>query len=82
MTQAQLDAQTQSGALLVVDPSICPSGYTQAIGGCLDTPAPAAGPSITTWLIGLAIVGGLAWYFWPQITAQIREWIPSLEAQQ
>jgi hypothetical protein len=82
MTQAQLDAQMQSGAILAVDPGVCPSGYTQAIGGCLNAPAPATGPSITTWLIGALIVGGLAWYFWPQITAQISEWIPGLEGQQ
>jgi hypothetical protein len=82
MSQAQLDAQTQSGALLAVDPSICPSGYSQAIGGCLDPVPTSSGPSLTTWLIGALIVGGLAWYFWPQITARISEWIPKLEAQQ
>ncbi len=82
MTQAQLDAQVSTGAILAVDPGVCPSGYSQAIGGCLNAAAPSAGPSITTWLIGALIVGGLAWYFWPQITARISEWIPKLEAQQ
>jgi hypothetical protein len=81
MSQAQLDAQTQSGALLTVDPSVCPSGYTQAIGGCLDAAPSSSGPSLATWLMGALIVGGLAWYFWPQITAQISKWIPQLEAQ-
>jgi len=77
MTQAQLDAQVQSGAILTVDPSVCPSGYSQAIGGCLDAAAPASGPSITTWIVGALIVGGLAYYFWPQIS----QWIETLEEQ-
>jgi hypothetical protein len=28
--------------------------------------ASAAGTSTTTWLVGAAVVGGLAWYFWPK----------------
>ncbi len=42
---------------------------TQAIGGYLDTPAPASGSSMATWLIGGLILAGVAWYFWPQISA-------------
>lgn len=74
MSQAQIDAQTQSGAILTVDPSVCPSGYSRAIGGCLD--AAPAGSSIVPWLVGALIVGGIAWYFWPQIV----QWIPRLRA--
>jgi hypothetical protein len=62
MTQPQLDAQTQSGALIQVDPSICASGYSQAIGGCLQ-PVPATGINWGNWLIGALIIAGIGWYF-------------------
>jgi hypothetical protein len=66
MTPAQIAAQVQSGALFAVDPSVCVSGYTQAIGGCIPG-APATGISWGTWLMGALILGGIGWYLWGKI---------------
>jgi hypothetical protein len=78
MSQAQLDAQMQTGAILAVDPGVCPSGYSQAIGGCLDNAAPVNVGLPSPWLIGGLIVAGFAvYYFWPQIS----QWIETLEEQ-
>lgn len=65
LTQAQLD-EIQTGALLQVDPSVCASGYSLPIGGCLPAP-PKTGGISWSWILAGALVAGIGWYFRAEI---------------